>query len=108
MKVDISALLRRHLQPASRSRCQGQVAFFERSRDDDRALQERQRCPEKLKTAAGGFDIPPEVMSSLPSMDQIQAKAAQARRALPRHYRHNQPAAFGCFLPSEAINKGDA
>ena len=53
---------------------------FSKERDDDRALQERQRCLEKLKTTMDGLDIPPEVLASLPSVDQIQEKAAEARR----------------------------
>jgi NAD-dependent dihydropyrimidine dehydrogenase PreA subunit len=79
MKVDISALLGGDIYSMLRDRSAKAKSRFSKERDDDRALQERQRCMEKLKTAAGGFDIPPEVMASLPSLDQIQAKAAQAR-----------------------------
>jgi NAD-dependent dihydropyrimidine dehydrogenase PreA subunit len=80
MKVDISALLGGDIYGLLRDRSVKAKSRFSKERDDDRALQERQRCLEKLKTAAGGFDIPPEVMASLPSLDQIQAKAAQARQ----------------------------
>ena len=38
----------------------------------------RQRCLEKLKSTMDGLEIPPEVLASLPSVDQIQAKAARS------------------------------
>jgi hypothetical protein len=53
---------------------------FSKERDDDRALKERQRCMDKLKSNVEGLDIPAEVLSSLPSLDQIQAKAQQAKQ----------------------------
>jgi NAD-dependent dihydropyrimidine dehydrogenase PreA subunit len=56
------------------------ISRFSKERDDQRALEERQRCLEKLKTTMDGLDIPPEVLASLPSVDQIQEKAAQAKR----------------------------
>ena len=52
-------------------------------------------CLEKLKTTIDDLDIPPEVLSSLPTMDQIQEKAAQARRraqeALAQATSHSNP-----------------
>jgi hypothetical protein len=49
---------------------------FSKERDDDRALKERQRCLAKLQEQ---LEVPPEVLASLPSPDEIQAKAAAAR-----------------------------
>jgi NAD-dependent dihydropyrimidine dehydrogenase PreA subunit len=80
MKVDISALLGGDIYSLLRDRSVKAKSRFSKERDDERALQERQRCLDKLKMAAGGFDVPPEVLASLPSLDQIQAKAAQARQ----------------------------
>ncbi len=109
MKVDISALLGGDVYSMLRDRSAKAKSRFSKERDDDRALQERQRCLEKLKTAAGGFDIPPEVMSSLPSMDQIQVKAAQARqRAAEALQAQSTPRPAGVSQSSDANNKGDA
>jgi NAD-dependent dihydropyrimidine dehydrogenase PreA subunit len=109
MKVDISALLGGDIYSLLRDRSAKAKSRFSKERDDDRALQERQRCLEKLKTAAGGFDIPPEVMSSLPSMDQIQSKAAQARqRAAEALQTQSTARPSGVSQTSEATNKGDA
>jgi NAD-dependent dihydropyrimidine dehydrogenase PreA subunit len=80
MKVDISALLGGDIYSMLRDRSARAKSRFSKERDDDRALQERQRCLEKLKTTMDGLEIPPEVLASLPSVDQIQEKAAEARR----------------------------
>ncbi len=79
MKVDISALLGGDIYSMLRDRSQKAKSRFSKERDDDRALKERQRCLTKLQEAAG-IDIPAEVLSSLPSMDQIQEKAIQAKQ----------------------------
>jgi len=76
MKVDISALLGGDIYQALRDRSAKAKSRFSKERDEDRALKERQRCLKKLQK---DFDIPPEVFSSLPSVDDIQAKAEAAR-----------------------------
>ena len=77
MKVDISALLGGDIYQALRDRSAKAKSRFSKERDDDRALKERARCLEKLKAMAS--DIPPEVLASLPSPDQIKTKADEAR-----------------------------
>jgi Pyruvate/2-oxoacid:ferredoxin oxidoreductase delta subunit len=86
MKVDISALLGGDIYQALRDRTERAKSRFSKERDEDRALKERNRCLEKLKAMA--TDIPAEVLASLPSPDQIKAKAdaakARAEAALAR------------------------
>jgi NAD-dependent dihydropyrimidine dehydrogenase PreA subunit len=77
MKVDISALLGGDIYQALRDRSAHAKSRFSKERDEDRALKERNRCLEKLKTMAS--DIPAEVLASLPSPDQIKAKADAAK-----------------------------
>lgn len=79
MKVDISALLGGDIYAMLRDRSAKAKSRFSRERDDERALKERQRCLTKLKEAAD-VEIPPEVMASLPSADQIQQKAREAKK----------------------------
>jgi NAD-dependent dihydropyrimidine dehydrogenase PreA subunit len=80
MKVDISALLGGDIYSMLRDRSARAKSRFSKERDDERALEERQRCLEKLKSTVAGLDIPPELLASLPSADEIQQKAAQAKR----------------------------
>jgi len=80
MKVDISALLGGDIYSMLKDRSLKAKSRFSKERDDDRALKERQRCMDKLKSNVEGLDIPAEVLSSLPSLDQIQAKAQQAKQ----------------------------
>lgn len=80
MKVDISALLGGDIYSLLRDRSEKAKSRFSKERDDDRALKERQRCLNKLKSNFDGLEIPTEVLSSLPSMDQIQSKAQQAKQ----------------------------
>jgi hypothetical protein len=58
---------------------------FAKERDEDRALKERQNCLVKLQKQVD-LDVPPEVLASLPSPEQIRARAeeaqARAREAL--------------------------
>ena len=49
---------------------------FSKERDSGKALTERQKCLVKL--AAAG-DIPPEVLMSLPSPEEIQRRAEEAK-----------------------------
>ncbi len=76
MKVDISSLLGGDIYSMLRDRRARSRSRFANERDDDRALQERQRCLKKLKE---GLDIPDELLSELPSMAEIQAKAELAK-----------------------------
>jgi Pyruvate/2-oxoacid:ferredoxin oxidoreductase delta subunit len=76
MKVDITALLGGDIYAALRGRSADAKQRFSKERDEKRALDERKRCLAKLQEA---LDIPAEVMNALPSMEQIQAKAAAAR-----------------------------
>lgn len=87
MKVDISALLGGDIYAALRDRNDKAKSRFSKERDEDRALKERQLCLAKLQKQ---LDIPDEVLASLPTMEQIQAKADRA---------------FSTGFPLEAIPK---
>lgn len=76
MKVDISALLGGDIYALLRDRSEKAKSRFSKERDEERALKERQRCLNKLQQQ---LEIPVEVMASLPSAEQIQAKAIQAQ-----------------------------
>lgn len=76
MKVDISALLGGDIYSMLRDRSVKAKSRFSKERDDDRALKERQTCLIALKR---DLDIPAEVLSALPSPDDIMAKAEAAR-----------------------------
>ncbi|MDQ3815697.1 MAG: ferredoxin family protein [Armatimonadota bacterium] len=76
MKVDISALLGGDIYAALRDRSAKAKSRFAKERDEDRALKERQRCLIKLQAQ---LDIPAEVLASLPSADEIRAKAEAAQ-----------------------------
>jgi Pyruvate/2-oxoacid:ferredoxin oxidoreductase delta subunit len=75
MKVDISALLGGDIYAMLRDRSAKATSRFSKERDDERALKERQNCLRKLQQ---DMDIPAEVLASLPSVDEIRAKAEQA------------------------------
>jgi hypothetical protein len=75
MKVDISALLGGDIYQALRDRSAKAKSRFSKERDDERALKERQRC---LVALGKSLDVPPEVLASLPSLDQIRARAVEA------------------------------
>ena len=77
MKVDISALLGGDIYSMLRERHADARSRFSRERDENKALKERMRCLKKLGEA---MDIPPEVMTSLPSMEEIQSKAKRAQQ----------------------------
>jgi NAD-dependent dihydropyrimidine dehydrogenase PreA subunit len=76
MKVDISALLGGDIYSMLRDRSAKAQSRFSKERDDDRALKERQRCLAKLQEQ---MDIPVELLAALPTADEIQKKAEQAR-----------------------------
>jgi NAD-dependent dihydropyrimidine dehydrogenase PreA subunit len=77
MKVDISALLGGDIYSMLRDRSAKAKSRFSKERDDERALKERQTC---LVTLKRDLDIPAEVLASLPSPEEILAKAEAARR----------------------------
>lgn len=74
MKVDISSLLGGDIYKALRERSERAQSRFAKERDDARALKERQKCLLKLKE---DLDIPDELLSALPTQEQIQEKAAE-------------------------------
>ena len=76
MKVDISALLGGDIYSMLRDRSVKAKSRFSKERDDDRALKERQNCLIALKR---DLDVPAEVLASLPSPEEILAKAEAAR-----------------------------
>jgi Pyruvate/2-oxoacid:ferredoxin oxidoreductase delta subunit len=76
MKIDISALLGGDVYAMLRNRSERARSRFSKERDSDKALAERQKCLTKLGSIAG--DIPPEVLMSLPSPDEIARKAEEA------------------------------
>ena len=76
MKVDISALLGGDVYSLLRERSEKAKSRFSKERDADKALKERQKCLVKLAQAG---DIPPEVLMSLPSPEEIQRRAAEAQ-----------------------------
>lgn len=86
MKVDISALLGGDVYSLLRDRTAKAKSRFSKERDDQRALKERQNCLLKLQKE---MEIPMEVLASLPSPDEIRARAeqaaARAREALGSH-----------------------
>jgi len=83
MKVDISALLGGDIYSMLRDRSARAKSRFSKERDDERALKERQNCLVKAGQALG---VPAEVLASLPSADEIRARAemaqSRARQAL--------------------------
>jgi Pyruvate/2-oxoacid:ferredoxin oxidoreductase delta subunit len=77
MKVDISALLGGDVYALLRDRSAKAKSRFSKERDEDRALTERNNCLIKLKQQMD-IEIPPEVLASLPSPDEIRKKAEAA------------------------------
>lgn len=75
MKIDISSLLGGDIYQMLRDRSDRAKSRFSKERDSDKALQERQRCLTKLAQSA---DIPPEVLMSLPSQEEIERRAQEA------------------------------
>jgi Pyruvate/2-oxoacid:ferredoxin oxidoreductase delta subunit len=76
MKIDISALLGGDVYSMLRNRSERARSRFSKERDSDKALVERQKCLTKL--AALAAEIPPEVLMSLPSPEEIARKAGEA------------------------------
>jgi NAD-dependent dihydropyrimidine dehydrogenase PreA subunit len=88
MKVDISALLGGDVYSLLRDRSARAKSRFSKERDDERALKERLNCLSKAGAAMG---VPAEVLASLPSGEEIRARAeiaqARAREALEMQAR---------------------
>ena len=76
MKIDISALLGGDVYSMLRERSEKAKSRFSKERDANKALAERQKCLVKL---AQSGDIPPEVLMSLPSPDEIARRAGEAK-----------------------------
>jgi Pyruvate/2-oxoacid:ferredoxin oxidoreductase delta subunit len=76
MKIDISALLGGDVYDLLRARSERARTRFSKERDADKALSERQKCLTKLAGIAA--DVPPEVLMSLPSPDEIARRAQEA------------------------------
>jgi Pyruvate/2-oxoacid:ferredoxin oxidoreductase delta subunit len=76
MKVDISALLGGDIYSMLRVRSERAQSRFSKERDSGKALNERQKCLTKLAQAG---DIPPEVLMSLPSPEDILRRAEEAK-----------------------------
>lgn len=76
MKIDISALLGGDVYQMLRERSEKAKSRFSKERDSEKALKERQKCLVKLAQAG---DIPPEVLLALPSPEEIQRRAEEAK-----------------------------
>jgi hypothetical protein len=74
--VDISALLGGDVYALLRERSERAKSRFSKERDAAKALDERKKCLVKLAQAG---DIPPEVLMSLPSPEEIQRRAEEAK-----------------------------
>jgi NAD-dependent dihydropyrimidine dehydrogenase PreA subunit len=89
MKVDISALLGGDIYQALRDRSAKAKSRFSKERDDERALKERQRC---LIQLGQKLDVPAEVLASLPTLDQIRTRAAEAQARAQQALQRAAPA----------------
>ena len=87
MKIDISALLGGDVYQMLRDRSERAKSRFSKERDSDKALKERQKCLTKLAEAG---DIPAEVLMSLPSPDEIQRRAEEAKAKAQAALANNQ------------------
>lgn len=85
MKIDISALLGGDVYALLRQRSERARSRFSKERDADKALAERQKCLSQLAA-----DVPPEVLMSLPSPEEI-ARRAEAAAARARAVRESSP-----------------
>ncbi|MEE2638718.1 MAG: ferredoxin family protein [Acidobacteriota bacterium] len=87
MKVDISTLLGGDLYGSLRSRQKDARKRFSTERDESKALLERKRCLSKLKK---DLDIPDEVLMTLPSAEDIEARAARAKAKMEKRLARSQ------------------
>ena len=88
MKIDISALLGGDVYSMLRQRSERAQTRFSKERDANKALTERQKCLVKL---AQSGDIPPEVLMSLPSPDEIMRRAEEAKAKAQAALAAQQP-----------------
>jgi Pyruvate/2-oxoacid:ferredoxin oxidoreductase delta subunit len=88
MKIDISALLGGDVYSMLRERSERAKSRFSKERDANKALTERQKCLVKL---AQSGDIPPEVLMSLPSPDEIMRRAEEAKAKAQAALAAQQP-----------------
>ncbi len=99
MKIDISSLLGGDIYSMLRDRSVKAKSRFSKERDDERALKERQRCLQKLQSDLSEMDIPSDVLRSLPSADEIRAKAEKAKQlaqqAIERNAQELPPTTHG-------------
>jgi len=79
IKVDISALLGGDIYARLRTRNTLARARFSTERDPDEAREQRRRCLAKLAELG---QIPPEVLASLPSPDELRQRAETAQAKL--------------------------
>ena len=98
MKVDISALLGGDLYGSLRKRQTEARQRFSTERDESRALLERKKCLRKLKK---DFDIPDEVLMSLPSAGDIQERAERAKAKLAARQERSQTVKDSRPAPTE-------
>ena len=98
MKVDISTLLGGDLYGSLRTRQREARTRFSTERDESKALLERKRCLGKLKKA---LDIPDEVLMTLPSAEDIDARAARAKAKLAKRQARSQTVNDSRPAPSE-------
>ena len=98
MKVDISALLGGDLYGSLRRRQTEARERFSTERDESRALLERKKCLRKLKK---DFDIPDEVLMSLPSAGDIQERAERAKAKLAARQERSQTVRDTLPAPTE-------
>jgi NAD-dependent dihydropyrimidine dehydrogenase PreA subunit len=87
VKVDISALLGGDIYEVLQNRNQRAHERFSAARDPEQALRERRLCLAKLAELG---DLPPEVLRSLPSREEIQRRADEAA-AKARAARKEKP-----------------
>ncbi len=98
MKVDISALLGGDIYQALRTRSESARERFSTERDESRALLERKRCLKKLTKQ---FDIPEEVLMTLPSAGDIEERARRAREKLEKRMKQSRSVQDRKVQPSE-------
>jgi len=98
MKVDISALLGGDLYGSLRKRQTEARQRFSTERDESPALLERKKCLRKLKKY---FDIPYEVLMSLPSAGDIQERAERAKAKLAARQERSQTVKDNRPAPTE-------
>jgi hypothetical protein len=76
VKVDISVLLGGDVYSTLRERSGRARERFSPEREPDEAFMERQRCLARLVELG---EIPPEVLASLPSREEMQRRAEEAK-----------------------------